>query len=201
VLLVFSVSGSRAETVADEEPRLLIEQITQEIVAGVAREGDKVLSQDGRAMELVDAVASAHTDFVLVSRLVLGQTWKGMEADQRARFVEEMRTLLLRTYASLAVRYASAEMSYSPTRKSKDQKVALIRCQVKPGLGSVKHVDYRLRLKDGEWKMFDVAFDGVSLVATFRSSFQAEVKKSGVDGMLAKLTAKNRSFRAAIARS
>jgi hypothetical protein len=66
VLLVFSVSGSRAETVADEEPRLLIEQITQEIVAGVAREGDKVLSQDGRAMELVDAVASAHTDFVLV---------------------------------------------------------------------------------------------------------------------------------------
>jgi phospholipid transport system substrate-binding protein len=50
-----------------------------------------------------------------------------------------------------------------------------------------------LRCRKGEWKLFDVVIQGVSMVTTYRNTFAAEVKKSGVDGLIDILTEKNRA--------
>jgi phospholipid transport system substrate-binding protein len=53
-------------------------------------------------------------------------------------------------------------------------------------------VNYRLRLKDQEWKVYDVVIDGVSLITNYRSQFTAEVRRGGIEGLISSLADKNR---------
>jgi phospholipid transport system substrate-binding protein len=47
------------------------------------------------------------------------------------------------------------------------------------------------------WKVYDVMVGGVSLVANYRTEFNAAVRESGIDGLIRNLQAKNRSLDAA----
>ena len=46
---------------------------------------------------------------------------------------------------------------------------------------------------DQGWKVYDVVIAGVSLVQNYRSSFNSEIQKSGIDGLIATLANKNKS--------
>jgi phospholipid transport system substrate-binding protein len=61
-----------------------------------------------------------------------------------------------------------------------------------PGAESVM-VEYDLARTDSGWKVYDVRVAGISLVATYRSSFAEEVRSRGIDGLIATLENKNRS--------
>ena len=41
------------------------------------------------------------------------------------------------------------------------------------------------------WKVYDVTIDGVSLVTNYRSSFGAEIRQSGIDGLIHTLASRN----------
>ncbi len=48
-------------------------------------------------------------------------------------------------------------------------------------------VDYRMYRADGRWRVYDVSIDGVSFASTYRSSFDAEVRQGGIDGLITRL--------------
>ena len=48
-------------------------------------------------------------------------------------------------------------------------------------------VDYRLILNGKDWKVFDVAIEGVSLVTNYRSSYANEIDRSGLDSLIEKI--------------
>jgi len=52
-------------------------------------------------------------------------------------------------------------------------------------------VDYRLRQRDGSWRIIDVIIEGVSLVSNFRSQFQDVVSGGGPERLIALLREKN----------
>jgi phospholipid transport system substrate-binding protein len=52
-------------------------------------------------------------------------------------------------------------------------------------------LDYAMRKTDGGWKIYDIVVEGVSLVLTYRSEFDAVVKQQGVDGLIKALAQKN----------
>jgi phospholipid transport system substrate-binding protein len=41
------------------------------------------------------------------------------------------------------------------------------------------------------WKIYDIVVEGVSLVLTYRSEFDAVVKQQGIDGLIKRLADKN----------
>ena len=54
-------------------------------------------------------------------------------------------------------------------------------------------IDYRLRIKDDIWKVYDIKIDGISLVTNYRNSFASDIRKVGMDGLIDKLLDKNKS--------
>ena len=52
-------------------------------------------------------------------------------------------------------------------------------------------IDFSLRKTDQGWKVFDITVEGVSLVLTYRSEFDAVVKQEGIDGLIKRLASKN----------
>jgi phospholipid transport system substrate-binding protein len=55
-------------------------------------------------------------------------------------------------------------------------------------------VNYSMEKTDQGWKVYDVTIAGVSLVQNYRSSFSAEIQKSGIDGLISTLAAKNKTL-------
>ncbi len=55
-------------------------------------------------------------------------------------------------------------------------------------------INYSMEKTDAGWKVYDVVIAGVSLVQNYRSSFASEIQKSGVDGLIATLSAKNKTL-------
>ncbi len=51
-------------------------------------------------------------------------------------------------------------------------------------------VQYKLRLKDDGWYVYDVVIEGVSMISNYRSSYQQIVRADGMDGLIAKIEEK-----------
>jgi phospholipid transport system substrate-binding protein len=53
-------------------------------------------------------------------------------------------------------------------------------------------IDYRMAKAAGGWKVYDVVVENLSLVTNYRGSFQSEIARSGIDGLIKTIEAKNR---------
>ena len=52
-------------------------------------------------------------------------------------------------------------------------------------------INYSMYLTNGEWKVYDVEIDGISLVINYRTTFANEIRQQGLDKLIAKLSTRN----------
>lgn len=173
-----------------EKPQTIIENASNRI---------KLRLNDGQfrknfnqVVDFVDSVIDPHIDFDLVSSLVLGKFWKTATDMEKTRFKKEFKTLLIRTYARAFVELDSWEIEFLPAIEKTDGNKILIKTKAKqPGRQAVA-VDYRMLERGGEWKVYDILIDGVSLVTTYRSSFKNDIDAMGaLSPVIDKIAKKN----------
>lgn len=144
-------------------------------------------------IESAESLVLPHFDFNLMSQRALGRYWKDFSVDQRARFVQEFRTLMLRTYANTLNDYRDAEITYLPSRPLAPEAMR-VRTQVaRPSGGPPLQLDYEVRQQAAGWKICDVTLDGVSLIVSYRAGFAKDIGTLGVDGVIAQLVARNQA--------
>ena len=114
-----------------------------------------------------------------------------VEASQKPVIINEFRLLLVRTYSSALLEYTDQEMVYLPTEGSEADGKVTVRTEIEQSGGFPIPIDYRLRLGDDGWKVYDISVDEVSLVTNYRSSFARAIKKNGVDGLIRTLRDRN----------
>jgi len=174
-----------------ESPALLVEQTTTQIMAAIRQERETIRLEPARIHQLVDSIVVPHMDFVGVARLALGKQWRRVTRDQRARFADEFRTMLMRTYVSALTEFADVSIHYRPARMSREGRRAVVRADIRYGAEGIV-LEYRLHRRNGEWKAYDIVVQGVSLVASYRASFTSEIRRNGIDALIERLAAANR---------
>lgn len=191
VLLGLSLLLSAAAYGA-QSPQDLVKQTTDQMLSKLRAERAVIEQQPGRIYELVNQIVLPHFDFERMSSWVLGKNWRTATPPQRQKFMEEFRTLLVRTYAKSLATYSDQKISYLPVRSSPQDTDVKVRTEVEQPGGLPIPIDYDLSLKDGQWKVYDVAIDGVSLVSNYRTTFATEVRQNGLDKLIATLAERNR---------
>jgi len=73
------------------------------------------------------------------------------------------------------------------TGENVDGHYATVRSKIVTRRRAEVAMDYRLLLRDGRWRAYDVLLDGVSFVATFRSEFDRIIKQSSYAGLVDRL--------------
>ena len=173
-------------------PDELVQQTTEEVLA-VIRERQDQLDNDPKAVfDLIRERVLPHFDFELMSRFVLARNWRQASESQQQRFVEEFRELLVRTYGTSLSEYSGQEVRYLPMQSSgeEDDRVT-VQTEILQQGGPAIPLDYKLHRTDDGWKVYDVVVDGASLVLNYRSQFASEVARSGIDGLIERLTERN----------
>jgi phospholipid transport system substrate-binding protein len=64
---------------------------------------------------------------------------------------------------------------------------------IKQPAGAPVAIDYGMEKTDNGWKVYNVKIEGISLVENYRNTFNSEIQKHGVDGLIKSLADKNRS--------
>lgn len=182
---------------ANDDPQALIKQASDQVLNALQMEGTALTQDTARLYALVDGVLANQMDFERMSRWALGKYWKSATAEQQARFVAEFRGLLVRTYATALASYSGQQVIYHPLRATKVDNEVVVRTEIQQPAGPPIAVHYSLYLRNGEWKTYDVLIDGISLVANYRATFSAEVRSSGVEGLINILAARNQQASAA----
>lgn len=170
----------------------LVQQVTSTIIDELTERRDALRDDPHAVYELVDRLVLPHFDFERMSRRVLGKKrWTQATAEQRTQFVAAFRTLLVRTYALMLNEYRGQPLTWhDPVPRKRDDEV-VIPVTVELGGSPPAQVAYAMHGSGTDWRVFDVAVDGVSLVKNYRSSFRSEIARNGIDGLIARLEAKN----------
>ena len=187
-LLAVNCAASKAQDLA---PDALVRKTTDEIVSQIKK--DKTLVSNSRKLlDLVDTVVLPHFNFTRMTMLAVGRPWQNATPAQREQLVQQFRTLLVRTYSTALEQYSSQTIDVRPASVKPGDAEASVRMQINQPGGQPIPMDYRMEKTPNGWKVFDVSVEGVSIVTTYRSTFNAEITKGGIDGLIKTLAEQNR---------
>jgi phospholipid transport system substrate-binding protein len=160
-----------------QPPQLIIQSVSEKLQQ---RLQDKSFTQNfAQVNQFVNSVIDPHTDFDRIAPLVLGKHWKTATPDEQERFKHEFQTLVVRTYSRAFVEYNNWTMHFLPLELSNDPTRVIVKTEVlQPGLQAIA-VNYRMFLNKDDWKVYDILIEGVSLVTTYRSTFNDEIQSKG----------------------
>jgi phospholipid transport system substrate-binding protein len=173
-----------------EEPLDLIQGTTENLLAGL-EETPGLRNSPDRLHKLVENIVLPHVDLAGLSRLTLGKYWRQATPEQRTRFAEEFRRLLIRTYSSSLIEYKDQSVEYQMLTVSDDRQRSIVRSRiVQPGQPGMQ-IDYRLRRTGSGWKIYDVTIEGVSLAVSYRTTFSEEIRRNGIEALIDNLAVRN----------
>lgn len=172
-------------------PDAVVRKTTEDIIASLKKNKATYARDMSKLYAMVDERVLPLFDFERMSQWVLGRYWRQASEDQRSRFVQEFRTLLVRTYATALLNYTDQKVVIQPTQK-KNEREAVVKTEVQQGSGApAVPIQYSFYKSASDWKVFDVTIDGVSLVANYRGTYASKVKQQGIDGLIASIAASN----------
>lgn len=190
-LLCLAVAGAaRAQDVGpDQLVRTTVDRIVEIVKSDKAIQAGDMM----RILEVAETHASPHFNFVRMTRLAMGANWKLASPAQQEELVRQFRALLLRTYAVALKEYRNQTIDVRPLKVPAGSSEVQVKTLVnQPGAQAIP-IDYDMERTPQGWKVYDVTVGGVSLVVNFRSSFDGEIRKSGVDGLVKSMVERNRS--------
>jgi phospholipid transport system substrate-binding protein len=187
ILVAAALLAATVEVRADEAPRLVVRQITDAVIAVLQ---NKSLSADQKRTKIEDTVKD-YVDFETMARLVLARNWSTINDEQKKEFTEEFKQHLAVTYGKNVESYNNEKVEISGDRDEGRGDWTVQTKILRPAGGGDILVDYRLRQKDGSWKIIDVVIERVSLVSNFRSQFQGIMANGGIERLLKLLREKN----------
>lgn len=129
-------------------------------------------------------------DFQEFAIRTAGPRWQTFTPDQRKRFTDAFADLLLTTYISRVDGYNGEQVAYTGEVGNKEQTRMEVRTVVTLGDGRKIPVAYRMMLKNGSWRCYDVLIENVSLVMNYRTQFQDILAKDAPDELIARVQAK-----------
>ena len=192
VLAFFATLGF-ALTAASQEvtPDQLVQKITDDVLAAIKSDKELAAGNKQKVVKLAEEKVLPYIDFEQSTRLAVGRAWREATPEQRKRLVTEFRNMLVRTYTNAISAYQGQTLKVLPSRGKQDPEDTVVRTQyIRPG-GQPLPIEFHMRQVDKTWKVYDIVVEGVSLVMTYRSEFDAVVKQEGVDGLIKRLAQKN----------
>lgn len=128
-------------------------------------------------------------DFQEFSARTVGPRWKTFSPDQQRAFADAFADLLLNTYLSKIDGYNGEQVAYTG-EVSDARGNTEVRTLVTMKDGKKVPVAYRMLNKNGNWRVYDVLIENISLVRNYRTQFQDILQSGSPDALIARVRQK-----------
>ncbi|HEY5792868.1 MAG TPA: ABC transporter substrate-binding protein [Chthoniobacterales bacterium] len=180
LLLASLILFHQAAAASTDEAEKRLQTAVNEVLIAADRAADR-----GALAENLRPILQNHISFSAMTRRAIGPGWRQFTEDQQKKATQLFTTLIIRTYSSKltpgehpVIQFKAAS---SPAPGRVEAPTTLLY------QGSRYEVVYRLEEAEG-WRITDVVIEGVSLIANYRTQFDAQFKKGGASTVISALT-------------
>ena len=156
---------------------------------------DHSLSQTERQRRVIQLVAG-HFDFTDMARSSLGYNWKRLTPEQQDQFVPLFTSFMEAAYLGKISSYTGQRIQFLGQTMTGDG-MAEVKSVIQASDSSEEpiQVNYLLKQVGGQWRVFDVTVDDVSITANYRNQFNRVINNQGFDALISAMREKQQQLR------
>ena len=184
VLLILPLqvlAGDAKDTVAAQIDKMLAKMQTPEF---------KGMERDAKLNE-ISTVINEVFDWQELSQRTLGREWKKFSPDQQKEFVTLFEELLKGIYADRILAYTQEKIEFGKETELKKGRVEVESYIITMDNKKVP-LFYRMSNKTGQWRVYDVVIEGVSMIKNYRGQFRQILQKKKPEDLLQTLREKTK---------
>lgn len=189
-LLFFLLAG--VALAQDIAPDVMVKGITVDVLDIIKKDKDIQAGNPKRIAEVVETRILPHFDFARMTQIAVAVNWRKATPGQKKALTEEFKTLLVRTYSNALTLYRDQSVDFKPLHMKAGDTDVTVRSEIRQKSAQPVTLDYDMEKTASGWKVYDVKVGGVSLITNYREDFAAQVRESGIDGLIKALASKNR---------
>ena len=148
----------------------------------------KELPKDAKLAE-IRGVINEIFDYKQLSRRTLGREWKKFKPEQQTEFVDLFSQLLENVYADRILAYTHEKIEFG-----KETQLKKGRMEVESYIITLDNTKvplfYRMSNKSGQWLVYDIVIEGVSMIKNYRGQFRQILSKKKPEDLLQTLRKK-----------
>ncbi|MFC7781888.1 MlaC/ttg2D family ABC transporter substrate-binding protein [Legionella taurinensis] len=195
-LLFFMACSLTSLLWAASNPVPMLETAANQILSTLEKNKASLKNNPQVIYRAVEQSLLPNVDVSGMSRSVLGrQAWMKATPSERQQFSQAFTQLVIRTYASPLAEYTDETVKFLPVRGSLEGRFLRVNSLIVRSNGKNIPLTYSLVVKNGEWKIYDLSVEGVSLLQSFRSQFAQALQNSNMQDLIKQM--RERSKKAA----
>ena len=187
VLITLALWWAQLSVAFAEQPIEQIKKTVGRVIEILQQPGSNADGRKAETRQMNRQTLLPRFDFAEMPQRSLGSHWKNLDGRQK-EFVSVFTDFMENSYMSALESYKGEKIVY--LRERVEQNFAEVTTQIVPIKGEPFPVSYRLQLVEGDWKVYDVLIDNISLVNNFRSQFNRILATASFDELLKKLREK-----------
>ncbi len=185
ILLAFLLIANIA--FPSNSPDGFLKDSVEEISSLVTKYKDRFETDEEFLRDKMNSIVMPKLDIKLMSKIILGKKiWTDLSISQKDDFVEAFKYRMTSTYMKSITAFDGEKVVFLPYEPGKRENIAYVKSKYLIPGGDIA-VDYRLIRKSNEWKVYDIIFDGISLMKNYRADFREHVSQSGIDSLITSL--------------
>lgn len=170
---------------AESTPVSMLQDTADKILANLDKNKPNLKVNHQIIYQSVERYLLPNVDVNGMSRSVLGrEAWSKATANERIEFSKAFTKLVIRTYASPLAEYTDEKIKFLPIRGSLDARFIRVNSVIIRSNGNNIPLSYSLVSKSGQWKIYDLSVEGVSLLQSFRSQFAQALQNSNMQELI-----------------
>lgn len=123
---------------------------------------------------------NANFDMQTIGRFTLGRNWRNATEAQKKEYQKLFENMVVSVYTQRLDNYQGQSFEIEGSQEA-GKKDVLVTSYIVPQSGSKVRVDWRLRKKNGRYKIIDILVEGISMSLTQRSDFSSVIQRGGGD--------------------
>lgn len=193
----YAAEAAIADKASTGDPQPLLEDRIHELLTRLRNNSEAIRKDKSVAYKISDELIVPLIDFPRITRLVIGKYWRDASDTQREELVKQIRDLLVRSYVTAMSSYIDDLVSeknmidFMPSNYRPGDRKASVRANIALGGRAPAEVQYQLYYV-GQWKIYDIRIEGISLALTYRTSFGEQINREGLDNLITQLVERNR---------
>ena len=185
ILLAFLLTTNIA--FSSDTPDGFLKDSVQEISLLVSKYKDRFEADEEFLRDKMNSSVMPKLDIKLMSKIILGKKiWTEMSENQKDDFVDAFQYRMTSTYMKSITAFDGEKVVFLPYEPGKRENIAYVKSKYLIPGGDIA-VDYRLIKKSEKWKVYDIIFDGISLMKNYRADFREHVSQNGIESLIISL--------------
>jgi len=182
LLLVFLLTTISANS--SERPDDFLKESVKEVSLLVSKNKERFETDENFLRMKMNEVVMPKLDIILMSKIILGKNiWTKMTSAEQTNFVEAFKYKMTSTYMKSITAFDGEKIEFLPYKPGKKANLAFVKSKYIMISGDIE-VSYRLIRNNQGWKVYDIIFDGISLMKNYRADFRVHVEKNGVQSLI-----------------